>query len=135
MPNTYKVLVVDDDPGLRTICQISLEDGAHWTVLTACNGPDAIEIAERDHPDIVLLDIMMPVMDGIAVLEKLRQTLPQTPVIFLTAKVLKHEIEMYRNLGAAGVIMKPFDPMRLPRDIKQLIDKHNDLHMSHCLPT
>lgn len=118
-----KVLLVDDDRNIRLIAQIGLEDMPNWSIETAESGPDAIAKATANPPDVILLDMMMPGMDGKTTLEKLRQN-EQTasiPVIFMTAKVQTHELESYLALGAIGVITKPFDPMTLSSDIQRLV--------------
>lgn len=119
-----KVLMVDDDPNIRLVSQISLEDVGGFDVFAAESGAECLEVAEREQPDLILLDVMMPEMDGITTFKELqkRPTLKTIPVIFLTAKVQAHEVEGYRNLGATGVLFKPFDPMKLSDDIKSLLD-------------
>jgi len=119
-----KVLLVDDEDDIRTIGQLSLARVGGWQCALAAGGQAALELAQSFHPDLVLLDVMMPGMDGPSTLQALRQ-LPATrdvPVIFMTAKVQKHEVARYLELGALGVISKPFDPMSLPADIRRLVD-------------
>ena len=119
-----KVLLVDDEDDIRTIGQLSLARVGGWQCALAPSGHAALELAQSFHPDLVLLDVMMPGMDGPSTLAALRQ-LPATrevPIIFMTAKVQKHEVARYLELGALGVISKPFDPMRLPVEIRRLVD-------------
>ncbi len=119
-----RILLVDDEDDIRTIGEMSLSMVGQWDVLTAGDGPTAVEIALREQPDLILLDVMMPGMDGPTTFGKLRET-PRTatiPVVFITAKVQKQEVERYMSLGALGVIAKPFDPMTLPDQIRALID-------------
>ena len=118
-----KVLLVDDDQDLRRIGQLSLRNVGKWTVLTATCGPEALTIARLECPDVILLDVMMPEMDGPSTLSELRRDdkTCRIPVIFLTAKVQNHEIADYIQLGAIGVIIKPFDPMTLPKDICRML--------------
>lgn len=120
-----KVLLVDDDHDLRRIGQLSLRNVGKWTVLLASSGTEALTIANEQTPDVILLDVMMPEMDGLATLVRLReQSLTACiPVIFLTAKIQTHEIDDYVALGAIGVITKPFDPMTLPDEIARLMDR------------
>lgn len=123
MPPIQKVLMVDDEPDIRKIGLVSLRSVGKWTALGAASGEEALTLASQEKPDLILLDVMMPGMTGPDVLTRLRQ-LPetaQTPVIFMTAKVQKAEVEGYRALGAAGVISKPFDPMLLPQQIRQIL--------------
>jgi two-component system, OmpR family, response regulator len=119
-----KIMMVDDEPHIRRIGELSLRGVGKWQVVLAGSGREAIELAEKEQPDVILLDVMMPGMDGPATLAELRNT-QQTamiPVIFLTAKAQRHEVERYRLLGAAGVLTKPFDPMTLPDDVRTIIE-------------
>lgn len=116
-----KILIVDDDSNIRQIAQISLEDD--WDVVPAASGSEAIELARSENPDLILLDRMMPGMDGLETLFRLRQ-IPETaniPVIFLTAKVLTQDMNSYAGLQVVGVLPKPFNPMSLPNDIRTLL--------------
>jgi two-component system, OmpR family, response regulator len=115
-----KILIVEDDDNIRMIAGMCLEED--WRVFQADSGLKAIEVALESKPDVILLDVMMPGMDGVETLARLREQrgLEQTPIIFMTAKVQTHEMECYVNLGAAGVIAKPFEPLSLSRQIKQI---------------
>lgn len=117
-----KVMMVDDEPHIRRIGELSLRGVGKWQVVLAGSGKEAIELARREQPDVILLDVMMPGMDGPATLAELRATseTASIPVIFLTAKAQRHEVERYRQLGAAGVLTKPFDPMTLPDDVRAI---------------
>lgn len=117
------VLMVDDDPAIRRIAHLSLSRVAKWDVILAESGAQAIEEALKVHPDVILMDVMMPNMDGPTALKHLqeRPEFSSTPVIFMTAKVLREEVESYTNMGAAGVITKPFDPLVLPGTIKEIL--------------
>jgi CheY-like chemotaxis protein len=121
-----KILIVDDDANIRLIASMSLDDEA-VIVLEAESGAEALKVAAEELPDLILLDMMMPEMDGKTTLAELkkRSQLSSIPVIFLTAKVQNSELESYIDLGAAGVITKPFDPMTLPEEINQLLQKAN----------
>ena len=110
-----RVLVVDDVlPNVKLLAAKLTRE--YFEVITASNGPEALEMVRRESPDIVLLDVMMPGMDGPTTLEKLRALpgLASTPVVFMTAKVQPQEVARYRALGSLDVISKPFDPMTLP---------------------
>jgi two-component system, OmpR family, response regulator len=117
-----KVLMVDDEPDIRRVGQMSLELVGDLRVLLAESGAEALELARRELPDVILLDVMMPQLDGPATLLLLKAdaATAQIPVIFLTAKVQKNEVERYLAQGAHGVIFKPFDPMTLPQEIRRL---------------
>ncbi|HEY9680887.1 MAG TPA: response regulator [Oculatellaceae cyanobacterium] len=118
--NITNVLLVDDDPAIRMVAEICLAKVGNWNVSLADCGPKGLEIALREKPDLILLDVMMPGMDGPTMLGLLRQQL-DTPVIFVTAKVQPSEVDRYLKLGAVGVIAKPFDPMELPTIICNII--------------
>jgi CheY-like chemotaxis protein len=109
------LLLIDDDDDIREIAQLSLELGAGWTVLSAASGAEGIEVAREKRPDAILLDVMMPVLDGPATLAKLREDerTKSIPVVFLTAKARPAERDRLAGLDVAGVLPKPFDPMTL----------------------
>lgn len=117
------VLVVDDDDAVREVAAASLERVGGWRVITASGGPEAIEVATAERPDAVLLDVMMPGMDGPETLAALRENaeLAELPVVFLTAKARPGEQERLLALGVAGVVSKPFDPMVLPGEIANVL--------------
>lgn len=123
MKTVSKVLLVDDEPHIRRIGELSLKGVGKWTAMLAASGSEALTIAERECPDLILLDVMMPGMDGPATLQLLRASdaTSRIPVIFMTAKVQKHEVDKYLAAGAVGVIPKPFDPMALPAQILQIL--------------
>jgi CheY-like chemotaxis protein len=118
-----KVLLVDDEPDIRRIAHISLQRVGKLEVVVASSGLEALVLAARERPDVVLLDVMMPELDGPSTFQRLRAA-PETadiPVIFMTAKAQKHEVEAFRSLGAAGVIPKPFDPMTLAAEVRRIL--------------
>jgi len=123
-----KVLLVDDEPHIRRIGELSLKGVGKWVAVLASSGGEALKIAETENPDLILLDVMMPGMDGPATLQQLRasETTARIPVIFMTAKVQKHEVDKYLAAGAVGVIPKPFDPMALPSLILQILSNSPD---------
>ena len=123
MMDLQRVLHVDDDPDIREVAVMALEMLGGFTVATCDSGAKAVETALSFAPDVILLDMMMPGMDGPATLNELRKN-PGTaaiPVIFMTAKVQAHEVGGYLALGAAGVIAKPFDPTALSGQIKDIL--------------
>lgn len=119
-----KVLLVDDEPDIRRIGQISLEHVGQWKVVQAQSGLQALSLAAHERPDVILLDVMMPELDGPETFARLREdpVTARIPVIFMTAKAQPHEVASYRALGAAGVIAKPFDPMSLPGEIRSIVE-------------
>ena len=117
------VLVVDDDDAIREVIQIALEVVAGWQVITADGGTKALVLAREHHPDAVLLDVMMPDMDGPTTLQNIRRRdgLASTPTIFITARAQPHEKQAFLDIGAVGVITKPFDPMTLASDVRAIL--------------
>jgi CheY-like chemotaxis protein len=118
-----KVLIVDDEPDIRRIAKLGLSRVGGMEVVEAANGAEALVRAREDKPDAVLLDVMMPGLDGPSTLARLRED-PATsgiPVVFLTAKAIAAELERLKVLGAAGVLTKPFDPMTLARELRGLL--------------
>jgi CheY-like chemotaxis protein len=118
-------LVVDDDETIREVAQMALELVGGWRVTTASNGAEAVELARTDRPDVVLLDVMLPRVDGPAILKMLRAETGtrDIPVIYLTAKATAGREEEWPLNGATGVIAKPFDPMTLADDVARLIGR------------
>jgi CheY-like chemotaxis protein len=118
-----KVLIIDDEDDIRRIARLSLSRIGHMDVIDAAGGAEGLRLAEEQRPDAILLDVMMPAMDGPATLAALRAN-PKTsdiPVLFLTAKALTAEIERLRELGARDVLTKPFDPVTLPTLIQSAL--------------
>ncbi|MET0535734.1 MAG: response regulator [Steroidobacter sp.] len=114
-----EVLYVDDEPDIREIVQMALGLVDTLAVRTADSGIHALESMRERKPDLVLLDVMMPNMDGPTTLQQMRATpeLQSIPVIFMTAKAMPQEVARFRSLGAAAVIAKPFDPMLLAEHV------------------
>ncbi len=121
------ILYVEDEPDIRTIGEMILVDLGNYDVQSCQSGAEALRSVENRVPDLILLDVMMPHMDGPTTMTHLRN-LPQSaqvPVVFMTAKIAPHEIRQYQELGAVGVIAKPFDPLSL---IKQLEEIWRTIH-------
>lgn len=119
---TRRVLLVDDDPDIRRIGALCLRQLAGWDVIEAESGDECLQRADAAL-DVILLDVMMPGMDGPKTLRALRADpfLCDVPVIFLTASVLPAEVQSYLDLGASGVIAKPFDPMGLSARVEAIL--------------
>lgn len=117
------VLLIDDDAKIRLIIEMAIEGLTDWKVTSAESGEDALSRLDTMRPDLILLDIMMPDVDGTMVFEEIKNRFAPSvpPVIFLTAKVQSHEVYKFQSLGAAGVIVKPFDPMMLVDQIKSIL--------------
>lgn len=120
---TKRILVIDNEPYIQEVAQICLETMASWQVITANSGNEGLMMAATHHPDAILLDIMMPDMDGITTFQKLQETTAtqNIPVIFLTAKVQASDRRRYSELGIKALIPKPFDPLQLPTQIAQAL--------------
>ena len=116
-----RILVVDDEPDSRSIIQCRLE-WCHYGVISACNGEEALRIAEDEKPDLILLDTNMPVMDGLEMLERMRKNpaLRETPVIMVTALCERQHIDAASAYGIAGYVTKPLD-------FTSLLDKISDI--------
>jgi two-component system, OmpR family, response regulator len=117
-----KILFVDDDRDILTIAKYSLESLSDVHVKYLTSGEEAIQEALVFNPDLILIDVMMPKMDGITTLNAMRliPTLAKIPVVFVTAKVQKEELANYSQLGILDVIIKPFDPLTLAANIKNI---------------
>jgi CheY-like chemotaxis protein len=115
-------MLVEDDPDIQSVGQLALEAVGGFTVQTCSSGIEAVNQASTLPPDLILLDVMMPGMDGPTTLTALRacRECENIPVIFMTAKVQAHEVAHYKALGALDVISKPFDPMRLSEMIREI---------------
>jgi len=127
MSQKKTILIVDDEPRYVRLVEINLQTEG-YQVRTASNGQEAVEAVAADQPDLILLDVMMPDMDGPATLRRLRELphLMSTPVIFMTAKVRASEVGEYQAMGALGVIAKPFDPMTLADQIRDILKTKHD---------
>ncbi|HWN44065.1 MAG TPA: response regulator [Thermoanaerobaculia bacterium] len=130
MPGTIlkRVLFVEDDPDMQTVARVALEALGGFTVLGCSSGVEALERVEAFAPDLILLDVMMPGMDGLETLRSLR-LLPRIGgiaavlVVFLTASAQAQDVSEYRAAGAVDVIAKPFDPMTLPATVRSIWDR------------
>jgi two-component system, OmpR family, alkaline phosphatase synthesis response regulator PhoP len=118
-----RVLIIDDEETIQTVVRFGICMAASWEVLTASSGLEGIQTAQSEEIDVILLDVMMPDMDGIATFQALK-TYPETeqiPVIFLTAKAQTSEKVQLNNLGVSGVITKPFNSLDLPGQISKIL--------------
>jgi CheY-like chemotaxis protein len=118
-----RILIIDDEDDIREVAALSLETVAGWEVMMAGSGAAGIVKAQEKQPDAILLDVMMPVMDGPTTFRELR-ALPETsaiPVILLTAKVQAADQKRFSDLGVAAVMFKPFDPLTLAGEIARAL--------------
>lgn len=117
-----RILLVDDEPDIRRVAQKALELVGHYTVEPCVDGEDALAKINEFDPQLILMDVMMPGKDGPATLAELREIehFSRVPVVFITARVQKIEVEEYLLLGVADVISKPFDPMTLSAKIQKV---------------
>jgi CheY-like chemotaxis protein len=118
-----RVLVIDDDDDIRMLVRLSLQRVGGLEVIEASNGREGLDLARSEVPDAILLDVMMPEMDGPTTVLELRR-IPETaaiPVVLLTAKVQARDQERFAELPIQGTIPKPFDPLELPRQLREMV--------------
>lgn len=122
MADLSRILHVEDDPSIQAVAKVALEAVGGFRVLSCSSGQEALDQVQGFAPDFILLDVMMPGMDGPQTLARLAALvdLERIPVVFMTAKVQPAEIAAYRGLGARDVIIKPFDPMQLAAQVRQI---------------
>ncbi|WP_372922635.1 response regulator [Roseovarius sp.] len=122
MSTVERILYVEDEEDIRAVAQLALESVGGFTLKSCASGEEALREAEAFAPDLILLDVMMPGMDGPSTLHALREipALADVPVAFMTAKVQPAEIEYFKSLGAREVIAKPFDPMTLAEQVRAI---------------
>lgn len=122
MKDLHRILMVEDEPDIQTVARLALESLGGFEVEICSSGQEALDRVVACNPDLILMDVMMPGLDGPSTLQRLRGA-PATskfPVIFMTAKVQSHEVARYMEIGGLGVIAKPFDPMTLGDQIRDL---------------
>ncbi len=121
-----RILLVEDDPDIQTVASLALSGIGGFTVAVCGSAGEALRTAPGFGPDLILLDVMMPGMDGPTTLRALRAA-PETavtPVVFMTAKIQAQEVAHYRELGSLGVIAKPFEPETLADRVRELWKEH-----------
>ena len=122
-----RILMVEDEPDIQAVARVALEVVGGFAVEMCSSGKEALDQVLRHNPDLILMDVMMPGMDGPSTLKALRAN-PATagfPVIFMTAKVQSHEVARYKEIGGLGVIAKPFDPMTLASMVRTLWEQEH----------
>ncbi len=127
MNHLQRILYVEDEQDIQAVAKLALEMVGGFTVKICSSGEEALREAEAFAPDMILLDVMMPGIDGPATLKRLREqaALNTVPVAFMTAKVQPAEIDHYKSLGALDVIAKPFDPMTLAARVTSIWESRN----------
>jgi len=124
----HKVLLAEDEEDIRKVAQMSLQFRSGWKVTLASNGEECLAKAAEDPPDLILLDCMMPKLDGYETCRRLKldPSLQHIPVIFLTAKAQETEVKKGLSLGAVGYLIKPFNPMSLAAEISQILEGRDE---------
>ena len=124
-PTLQRILCVEDEPDIRTVAELALAGIGGFTIHSCGSGQEALAAVHEFAPDLVLLDVMLPGMDGVETLAALRSD-PRTqrlPVVFMTARTQPAEVEHYRSLGALDVITKPFDPLTLADQVRVIWER------------
>jgi CheY-like chemotaxis protein len=118
-----RILVIDDEDDIREVAKLSLEMVGGWEVLVARSGAEGLATARAETPDAILLDVMMPEIDGPATFRKLQEdpVTREIPVILMTARVQAADRQGFKNLGVTSLIAKPFDPMQLASQVSEAL--------------
>lgn len=122
------ILLIEDDPDIQKMVQLSLKYQGGHSVSVASGGQEGLVKARAERPDLILLDVMMPEMDGYEVCQRLKAD-PETasiPVVFLSARAQQSEIQKGKDLGAAGYLVKPFDPMTLSSYLEAILESEKE---------
>lgn len=127
-PALKRILYVEDEPDIQAVAKLALEAIGGFTVEICSSGQEALDKAPSWQPQLILMDVMMPGMNGPDTLRKMREipSLNATPIIFMTAKVQPAEVQEYKSMGALGVIPKPFDPMTLAATVSATWEQARD---------
>lgn len=130
MPKLERILLVEDDLDIQMVASMALEDLGGFQVETCNSGLEALEKTPLFNPQLILLDVMMPDLDGPGTLVALNElSMPRPPVVFMTARAQHSEVEEYRQSGAIDVIVKPFDPMQLADTVLEIWSAHHREHI------
>jgi CheY-like chemotaxis protein len=118
-----RILIIDDEDDIREVAALSLEATAGWQIFTASSGLEGISMASTEQPDAILMDVMMPGVDGPATFRRMQEdsTVAHIPVLLLTAKVQGVDQRRFASLGVTGILFKPFDPLTLAQQISEML--------------
>ena len=118
-----RVLIIDDEDDIREVAALSLEATAGWEILTAASGAEGMHVAVAEQPDAILMDVMMPGVDGPTTFRSMQENpaIAQIPVLLLTAKVQGVDQRRFAGLGVAAVLFKPFDPLTLAQQVRDVL--------------
>lgn len=127
MPELRKILYAEDEPDVQTVVDLTIQTMSDYQIKICDNGKILLDNVEEYNPDLILLDVMMPEMDGPTTFKNLKsnEKTKNIPVVFMTAKAQVHEVETFKGIGAIGVITKPFDPMTLCDEIQKIWENYN----------
>lgn len=127
MKELKKILYAEDEPDVQTVVELTIQSMSNYEIKLCNNGKILLECVEDYNPDLILLDVMMPEMDGPTTFRNLQlnEKTKDIPVIFMTAKAQVHEIEIFKETGVLGIITKPFDPINLCNDIQKIWNESN----------
>ena len=125
----HRILIIDDEDDIRAVAALTLEAIAGWQVITAASGVEGIRKAIQEQPEAILMDVMMPDMDGPTTFREMqrRREIAHIPVLLLTAKVQGVDQRRFADLGVAGVLFKPFDPMTLAQQISAALQWNQEM--------
>jgi len=118
-----KILLAEDEEDIQRLATLGLKKGRDWQVLLAADGEECLALARREHPDVILLDVLMPKLDGFATCERLKADVAtrNIPIIFLTASTQERDQQRGLAQGAIGYLRKPFDPLQLSQQVLDLL--------------
>jgi len=128
MRDLKKILYAEDEPDVQTVVELTIQTMSDYDIKVCDNGKILLDCVEEYNPDLILLDVMMPEMDGPTTFKNLQENekTKNIPIIFMTAKAQSHEVENLKNSGAIGIITKPFDPLQLCSDLEKIWGKNNN---------
>jgi two-component system, OmpR family, response regulator len=128
MKELKKILYAEDEPDVQTVVELTIQTMSNYSIKVCDNGKRLLECVQDYNPDLILLDVMMPEMDGPTTLKNLQENIKtkDIPVVFMTAKAQVHEIETFKESGVLGIITKPFDPINLCSEIEKIWNRSSE---------